>query len=116
MFNKVEKAVLAFAVAYVLAVGWASKAYAASETIQVPLQCLMKDTVIKQYTDDGKHWQPLAVVSTQAGADVVLIIDTRDKETHVWLALGDLMCFIEGGMLSRFNVEALGLKSSKGAM
>lgn len=94
--------------ALALSVGWAVKAHAT--TIQVPLQCLPQETVIARYVQDGKHWQPLAVVSTGAESQIVLITDTRDKETHVWLVIDKVMCYIEGGQLSRLNVEAVGLK------
>jgi hypothetical protein len=86
----------------------------APRVVQVPIECTDTSVIIERYKRDGKHWKPLATIATPAGGLIVLIIDTRDKETHTWFVLngGQIMCYIDGGTLSTFNLEALGLKQS----
>jgi hypothetical protein len=70
----------------------------AKETVTVPIDCYQTEHILAQYVE-AKTWEPMAVL-TNDKSQVVLMRDKTDNDVHVWLYLGETMCFVERGTLS----------------
>ena len=75
----------------------------AKETIQAPIDCYDAQSVLQQYAKVGT-WEPLMVLDNTAGHQVLLIRDMSDNDVHVWVYLGDKMCFIDRGTLKTLKI------------
>jgi hypothetical protein len=83
----------------------------AKETVNVPIDCYKTEHILAQYVE-AKTWEPM-VVLTNDKMQVVLMRDKTDNDVHVWLYLGETMCFVERGTLA---VPAQGQRSANKGM